>query len=184
MTMMTTRSPMTQQQLLDFARKRIDMKMRYYLRGGSIRENDADDLTQDILVTIMEKLKEFDIKRQTCKKTFINAIIKNAFKYHFLKYRWVKHQEPEDIDELPEEDVPTTQRNGRIAETDLMALRMDLDAFRDTCLTPKQQQVFDLLGEHTKTQIASILGLSQARVCQLCESISLAASETDLGDYF
>ena len=175
---------LTKETLIQFAVKRIEVKIRHYLRAGRIRECDADDLRQEALVTVIEKLDEYNKKQLTCEKTYINAIIKNVFKFHFLEARWTKNQPHQDVDELTEEEEPCfNEDNAGLSETDRINLRLDLLAFRET-LTERQREVFNLLTDLTQSEIGLFLGISQTKVSRICDEIHSTAENTALIGYF
>ena len=170
--------------LIQFAVRRTESMIRHYLRVGRIRECDADDLRQEALVTVIEKLDEYNKKHLTCEKTYINAIIKNVFKFHFLEARWTKNQPHQDVDELTEEEEPCfNEDNAGLSETDRINLRLDLLAFREM-LNERQREVFNLLTDLTQSEIGLFLGISQTKVSRICDEIRSAAEKTALFGYF
>ena len=169
---------------LQFAVRRIESMIRHYLRAGRIRECDADDLRQEALVAVMEKLDEYNKNHRACEKTFINVIIKNVFKFHFLEARWTKNQAHRDIDDLTEEEEPRFN-DGETGPTEIerIDLRLDLLAFRET-LNESQRKVLDLLADRTQSEIGLFLGISQTKVSRICDEIRSAAEKTALSGYF
>lgn len=171
--------------LIDFAMALVEAKIRYYLRRKKIRECDADDLRQEAMVAVLEKLDEYDAKRKACRKTYVHAIVDNSFYYYFLEARRLRNQFHEDIDNLDEEDEPLTNVGGSngMTETELVNLRLDLLTFR-TGLTEQQQSVFDLMGDYSQSEIARRLGMAQSRVSGIYHEIREAAENSTLKNYF
>lgn len=174
---------LTREQLIEFAMKRVEAKLAHYRKVGRVRECDADDLRQDVLVTVLEKMADFDNERKTCERTFINSLVKNAFRYHFSNARLVKNQTFSDIDALSEVEEPTTNdvSGGEMSELDRIYLKLDMETLRDK-LSEKQREVFDLLGTHSLTEIAGILNLSVRTVGNRIEEIRESAKDCGFGE--
>ncbi len=173
------KTEMTRENLITFAMKRIDAKIRHYVREGRIRECDAEDVGQEVIVTVLEKLNEYDAKHEACEKTFINSVVKNAFRFYFSNRRLLKNQTCSDIDTLPEEEEPKTNdvSGGELSELDHIYLKLDLATVREQ-LTEKQQEVFDLMATHSPSDIAKVLNLSVRIVCNRIEEIREIAKKT------
>lgn len=167
---------MTRDELIAFAMKRIDAKLNHFVREGRIRECDADDARQDAIVAVLEKFKEYDENREAVQKTFISAIVRNAFKYYFANRKVVKNREWADIDSLPESKEPVINEGvlGELTELDRIYMKLDLATVREK-LSEKQQAVFDLMGTHSSTDIATILGVSVRTVCDRIDVIRRTA---------
>lgn len=165
-------SEKTRENLIEFAMKRIDAKVRHYIQEGRIRDCDADDVGQDVIVTVLEKLNEFDKNREVREKTFINSIVKNAFRFYFAGRRLLKNQTIADIDALPEKEEPKTNDvcGSELSELDHIYLKLDLATFREQ-LSENQQAIFDLLATHSITDMAKILDISVGTVFNRIEEI-------------
>ena len=170
------KTEMTRENLITFAMKRIDAKVRHYVREGRIRECDAEDVGQEVIVTVLEKLNEYDAKHEACEKTFINSVVKNAFRFYFSNRRWLKNQTCSDIDALSEEEEPKTNdvSSGELSELDRIYLKLDLATVRKQ-LTEKQQEVFDLMATHSITDMAKFLEVSVGTIFNRIEEIRLIA---------
>ncbi|MDD3588592.1 MAG: hypothetical protein PHQ75_15525, partial [Thermoguttaceae bacterium] len=67
------KTEMTRDELIAFAMKRIDAKLKHLVREGRVRESDADDARQDAIVAVLEQLNGYDAKREVREKTFVNT---------------------------------------------------------------------------------------------------------------
>ncbi|MDD3587631.1 MAG: sigma-70 family RNA polymerase sigma factor [Thermoguttaceae bacterium] len=170
------KTEMTRENLIAFAMKRIDAKVRHYVREGRIRECDAEDVGQEVIVTVLEKLNEYNEKHDACEKTFINSVVKNAFRFYFSNRRLLKNQTCSDIDALSEEEEPKTNdvSGGELSELDRIYLKLDLAAVREQ-LSENQQEVFDLMGSHSITDMAKVLEVSVGTIFNRIEEIRLIA---------
>lgn len=167
-----TKIEMTREDLITFAMKRIETKLKHLVREGRIRECDADDVGQNTIIAVMEQLNEYDVKREVREKTFVNAVIKNALKYYFATRKYQKHKDCLDIDSLPESEEPTINNasTGEMSELDHIYLKLDIQTIREQ-LPEALQSVFDLLGLYTQTDIASILKISKGEVSKRVHEI-------------
>lgn len=174
----------TREDLLDFAMRRINTKVRHYIQVDWVRECDADDLRQDVIVAVLEKMKEFDRKQKARERTFINTIVKNAFRYHFSNGHLMKNRPLEDIDFLTDETEPLVNvRSEGLTEEEKVDLRIDLRSFRAS-LSEMQRRVFDFLPGTSNTEIAIRLGLTPSRVGELRKEIQEEAKNSALKNYF
>jgi len=73
-------------------------------------QRDRDDLRQDILLAIMERAVEYDPSLSSW-ATFQDRLIQAYLENYILRQRWCKHQLPESLDDIAEDEpqlIPKT----------------------------------------------------------------------------
>jgi DNA-directed RNA polymerase specialized sigma24 family protein len=73
-------------------------------------QRDRDDLRQDILLAIMERAVEYDPSLASW-VTFQDRLIQAYLENYILRQRWCKHQLPESLDDIAEDEpqlIPKT----------------------------------------------------------------------------
>jgi len=73
-------------------------------------QRERDDLRQDILLAIMERAVEYDPSLASW-VTFQDRLVQAYLENYILRQRWCKHQSPESLDDIAEEEpqlIPKT----------------------------------------------------------------------------
>ena len=161
----------------------IDRALALSARRGAYlfrcrRAEDREDALQEAAMMILKRVDRFDPARSR-PETFVRVMVRDVWREISARGRLMKNRPARALETLAEEDQPTAPDDIHRAE-----LRMDLAVMREK-LTAEQQEVFDLLGSCSQTEIARRPRLSPAtisrRVSEIREKLSGYASILSMG---
>lgn len=150
-------------------REMIDHAMALSARRGaylfrSRRREDREDALQEAVMMILERVDRFDPTRSPA-RTFLRVMVRDIWREIIARGRLKKNQPARALESLTEEEQPTARETAERVD-----LRLDLARLREK-LTAEQQEIFDLLGDHSQTEIARLLRLSPATISRRVEEI-------------
>jgi RNA polymerase sigma-70 factor (ECF subfamily) len=184
-----SQSPTTTQNGLDtYAETTIQCAVSRLINKFGFPEQDREDLMQDLWVVVLEALPSYDPARAK-RSTFIADCVENRV-FNLLRDRRRLRRDPRrlvNITDDPASPGETTKvaaaslSDGKAeGHLDRTGLRLDIAQVISE-LTPRQQEICALLGDHTPHEITKILGLSRRQVYGDVEVIRTAFAAAGLG---
>ena len=142
----------------------IDFHLRKLVKRHIFRNEECDDIRQDIIVAVYENCASFDPELSSW-LTFVNMIVLRELKRQRLQKRWRKHQNIMSLEEIEPEEEPLTNFYPTyvLNEVELHAF---LGEIRDTIRTfpEKSRTVCKWLSLYSKREVALRLNMEPSEL--------------------
>jgi RNA polymerase sigma factor (sigma-70 family) len=125
-------------------------------------QRDHDDLRQDILLAVMERAVKYDPSLSSW-ATFQDRMIQAYLENYILRQRWCKHQSPESLDDIAEEEpqlIPKTNdvHSWEIGLPEQMVASGEVQDVIDTMPT-RLRDCAELLKHYSPAETADMLNI-------------------------
>ena len=182
----------------DYAASLIESKSRFLIGHHGFREDEREDLEQDLLLDYLRRIPKYDPKRAK-RSTFIARIVRNkiasiieARKAAKRSYRtpvysltgWVKDRTNGFIQRIETVDADNylLRRGRRRQREEVLDLRIDLDRATDL-LTPELRDLCRRLEHQTPTEISRATGVPRGTITDRIRKVRMVFEQRGLRDY-
>jgi RNA polymerase sigma factor (sigma-70 family) len=164
---------------------RIDYHTSIAVKRRLIRQQDIDDVQQDIIVSVFRRVKDFDPCRAAW-STFLNTIIESEIRQFLLRKCWLKHREFVSVHDLEENEQPLTNFYPTY-ELNEIEYFVFLNEIRNVIkkLPNELREICQLLQCDAKIEVAQYLKIKKSVLSKKINQIAVVLSESKIiQDFF
>ncbi|WFR60404.1 sigma-70 family RNA polymerase sigma factor [Paenibacillus amylolyticus] len=164
---------------IDMFLNKAQEKCRHKLRGKTFAGMEKEDVTQEIMIKLVNSLDKYDAEKAKM-STFVDHLIENKIKDMYRKCMSEKNLSVVNAAQI----MCTDQGGGEESEGSDIALALGhtgfayenfefvTDIMENMKLNEREKQIFKLrISGYEFVEIAGILGVSKARISQLWKAI-------------
>ncbi|GMV98287.1 MAG: hypothetical protein AMXMBFR83_26390 [Phycisphaerae bacterium] len=155
----------------DYALKRIDYRVRRLARSFHLKQDQAEDIRQDLALDLLKALERFD-PGQCGRPTFVSRVLNRRFKHLARSLRNGRRHGATSPTLLGDrEPVCNDPAQGEFSEQDLADLRMDLADILGRLPAHHRRAAEAVMAAGTRTGAARALGVHRCTVLRALAAI-------------
>lgn len=175
----------------DYVLDRIRYRVEHLIGKFGYTQSDRDDLTQELILHLLEALPQLDPARGS-RKTFICRVLDRKVR-SLIRYQTAQKRDSQRVQQSIHDvrpDHPTfdeqaqRKRLGRASSTSTEHIDLQLDVAEVLQRMPERlRRVAQVLSSHTPQQAARILGVKPTRLEELMCELRLYFEEAGITDF-